>query len=79
MPPAPELSVVIPVYGSATILPALAERLEGALAPALGMGNFEVVLVHDNGPDNAWEVIRSLSATRPWLSRPVSIRPNTFV
>lgn len=75
MPPAPELSVVIPVYGSATILPALAERLEGALAPALGMGNFEVVLVHDNGPDNAWEVIRSLSATRPWL-RGLDLRRN---
>lgn len=72
---APELSVVIPVYGSATILPSLADRLEGALVPALGVGNFEVVLVHDNGPDNAWEVIRSLSATRPWL-RGLDLRRN---
>jgi undecaprenyl-phosphate 4-deoxy-4-formamido-L-arabinose transferase len=75
MPRPPELSVVIPVYGSATILPALAERLEDALTPALGAGNFEVVLVHDNGPDNAWEVIRALSATRPWL-RGLDLRRN---
>ena len=72
---APELSVVIPVYGSASILPALAQRLEAALSPTLGAGNYEVVLVHDNGPDNAWDVIGSLSATRPWL-RGLDLRRN---
>ena len=75
MRPAPELSVVIPVYGSSTILPALAQRLEAALSPAFGTGNYEVVLVHDCGPDDAWEVIRSLSATRPWL-RGLDLRRN---
>ena len=72
---APELSVVIPVYGSASILPALAQRLEAALSPTPGAGNYEVVLVHDNGPDNAWDVIGSLSATRPWL-RGLDLRRN---
>lgn len=75
MRPAPDLSVVIPVYGSASILPALAQRLEAALSPALGAGNYEVVLVHDKGPDNAWEVIASLSETRPWL-RGLDLRRN---
>ena len=72
---APELSVVIPVYGSASILPMLAQRLEAALSPTQGAGNYEVVLVHDNGPDNAWDVIGSLSATRPWL-RGLDLRRN---
>lgn len=72
---APELSVVIPVYGSAAILPALAERLEAALGPALGPERYEVVLVHDCGPDDAWQVIESLAASRPWL-RGLDLRRN---
>lgn len=72
---APETSVVIPVYGSANILPALADRLETSLTEGLGAGNFEVILVHDCGPDNSWEVIRSLAASRPWL-RGIDLRRN---
>lgn len=75
MRPTPELSVVIPVYGSASILPALAERLEAALAPTLGADGYEVVLVHDCGPDNAWEVIQALASARPWL-RGLDLRRN---
>lgn len=63
----PELSIVIPVYGSASILPSLVARLEEVLVPELGVDGFEVVLVHDAGPDNAWHVIRDEARTRPWL------------
>ena len=76
MNPTLELSVIIPVYGSASILPALADRLEASLSPALGAGTFEVILVHDCGPDDAWAVIESLAATRPWL-RGLNLRRNT--
>lgn len=62
----PELSVVIPVYGSASILPRLVERLEGSLTEARLRG-FEVILVHDAGPDDAWSVITRLAQSRPWL------------
>lgn len=62
-----ELSVVIPVYGSANILPNLVARLQTFLDPYVGPGNYEVVLVHDCGPDNAWQVIRSLAEDRSWL------------
>jgi undecaprenyl-phosphate 4-deoxy-4-formamido-L-arabinose transferase len=62
-----DLSVVIPVYGSAPILPALVARLEQALRPLAGAQGFEVLLVHDHGPDNAWDVIVALAAERPWL------------
>ncbi len=71
----PAVSVVIPVYGSATILPKLAERLEKSLCACVGAGAFEVVLVHDRGPDNAWTVIEALGQSRPWL-RAIELRKN---
>lgn len=74
-PNAPEVSVVIPVYGSAPILPEVVEQLELALSSNPGAGKFEVVLVHDCGPDHAWSVIESLAASRPWL-RGVELRRN---
>lgn len=71
----PEISVVIPVYGSARILPALADRLHAALSTTTRAGAFEVVLVHDHGPDDAWQVIQDLGRTRPWL-KGVNLRRN---
>jgi len=50
------LSIVVPVYGSAPILPRLIE----AIAASLGNERYEVILVHDCGPDNAWSVIQTL-------------------
>lgn len=71
----PEISVVIPVYGSARILPALADLLQAALSATTRAGGFEVVLVHDHGPDDAWQVIQELARTRPWL-KGVNLRRN---
>jgi glycosyltransferase involved in cell wall biosynthesis len=71
----PEISVVIPVYASARILPALADRLHAALSATARTGGFEVVLVHDHGPDDAWQVIQELARTRPWL-KGVNLRRN---
>lgn len=70
-----ELSVVIPVYGSATILPNLVRQLGEVLVPALGETSFEVILVHDDGPDDAWSVICELSNLFTWL-RGVDLRRN---
>lgn len=61
------ISVVVPVYGSAPILPALVARLQSTLTALQPDGKFEVILVHDHGPDDAWAVIQQLAATRPWL------------
>lgn len=71
----PELSIVIPVYGSATILPNLVRRLGEVLVPALGEDGFEVILVHDAGPDDAWSVIRAQAQNHSWL-RGVDLRRN---
>jgi len=55
---APHLSVVIPVYRSATILPRLHARLTRALE-ALGHP-FEIVYVDDASPDDAWRTLVTL-------------------
>lgn len=70
-----ELSVVIPVYGSAGILPDLLGRLEQVLIPTLGADCFEVILVHDCGPDDAWSVIADEATRLPWL-RGIDLRRN---
>lgn len=69
-----EISVVVPVYGSAGILPSLVGRLESCLK-SYPTDGFEVILVHDHGPDNAWQVICALAADRPWL-KGVNLRRN---
>jgi len=72
-----ELSVVIPVYGSAAILPELVRQLDDAIGEKMGLrGRFEIVLVDDCGPGNSWEVIRSLAAERPHL-KGVALRTNS--
>lgn len=57
------VSVVVPVYGSAGLLSALAERLEAAL-DRIG-SPWEVVLVVDGSPDDSWARIVELSRCDP--------------
>ena len=61
----PELSVVVPVYGSAPILPELVRRL----APELSRiaSNYELILVNDSSPDRSWTVIEQLQAEHRWI------------
>lgn len=73
---APRLSVVIPVYGSAPILPELVRQIHDALTSGLPPGTaFEVVLVNDCGPGDSWSVIRSLAAEKPYL-KGIALRKN---
>ena len=50
----PEISVVIPVYGSEQGLPELHRRLTAALDELVGE-RFEVVYVDDASPDGSWD------------------------
>jgi len=59
------ISVVVPVYRSARILPKLVERLAPVLAAEARA--YELVLVDDNSPDDSWRVIGELAATHPWV------------
>jgi glycosyltransferase involved in cell wall biosynthesis len=57
------LSVVVPVFNSASTLPELVERLEAALDT--GHATYEIVLVNDGSVDASWSEIKRLSTTRP--------------
>lgn len=61
----PAVSIVSPVYGCKGCLEELVDRVSAAMV-ATGHA-FEVVLVDDASPDNAWARIRELAASRPWL------------
>jgi polyisoprenyl-phosphate glycosyltransferase len=73
---APKLSVVIPVYGSARILPELVRQLGDALGARMGLeGRFEIVLVDDCGPGGTWPVIASLASDFQYV-KGVALRKN---
>lgn len=68
-----QVSVVIPVYRSAEILPALAAEL--AVELDRGFASYEVILVDDCSPDGSWRVIQGLCERYPFL-RGLSLRKN---
>jgi glycosyltransferase involved in cell wall biosynthesis len=71
-----KLSVVIPVYGSAAILPELVRQIHDALTARLfSEDEFEIVLVNDCGPDDSWTVIRELAVGRSYL-KAIGLRKN---
>lgn len=57
------VSVVIPVYESARILPALLTRV-AAVLDGLG-GEWEIILVNDGSRDESWKTIQAACAGRP--------------
>ena len=74
--PSIALSVVIPVYGSESVLPELVARLKSVLDNVDTVKNsYEVIFVCDLSPDNSWSVIKSLSREYSWVSG-ISLRIN---
>ena len=59
------LSVVIPLYNSARILPHLLDRLEAVL-PEIAR-EYEIILVNDGSGDDTWARVRKQVFTRPHL------------
>ena len=72
--PAPELSVVIPVYNEEAGLGALFDRLYPAL-DALGM-SYEVVFVNDGSRDRSAALLRQQWERRPEVTRVVLFNAN---
>lgn len=71
-----ELSVVIPVYGSAKILPELVRQLQEVMATQLNLNEgYEIVLVNDCGPGDSWSVLRELAGTYPFV-KAIALRKN---
>ena len=58
-----ELSVVIPVYCCARCLEPLYERLVATITPLTP--DFEIVMVNDASPDDAWAVMQGLATRDP--------------
>jgi len=61
----PKISVVVPVYNSAGILPRLVMELEAALAKC--SAEFELILVNDASPDQSWTAIADLARNYSWV------------
>jgi glycosyltransferase involved in cell wall biosynthesis len=61
----PSLSIVVPVYNSAEILPALTDRLTAVLDSTGGA--YEILLVNDGSGDASWDCITRLCAGNPHL------------
>jgi len=59
------ISVIVPVYNSETILPELVSRLQKVL-DSLTNG-FELILVNDGSRDHSWEVIYRLAQEHLWV------------
>ncbi len=61
MKKSPYLSVVIPVYGCAQTVEELYHRLVKTLSEITD--DFEIVMVNDHSPDNAWDIIMKLGTS----------------
>ncbi|MEW6268674.1 MAG: glycosyltransferase family 2 protein [Thermodesulfobacteriota bacterium] len=59
------VSVVVPVYDSATILPQLVERLAPVLRGAAR--EYELILVNDGSRDASWAAIEDLARAHAWV------------
>lgn len=54
-----QISIVVPVYGCSSCLEKLYERLVTTLTKITK--DFEIIMVNDASPDNAWETIKELA------------------
>jgi undecaprenyl-phosphate 4-deoxy-4-formamido-L-arabinose transferase len=59
------VSVVVPVYNSAGMLPRLVKELEAVLLAC--SSGFELILVNDASPDQSWNVITELAKEHSWI------------
>jgi glycosyltransferase involved in cell wall biosynthesis len=60
-----KISVVVPVYNSAAVLPRLVKELEAVLAKC--STGFELILVNDASPDQSWQAISDLAREHAWV------------
>jgi glycosyltransferase involved in cell wall biosynthesis len=69
-PAGPDVSIVIPVYRSASTLPELVVRMTEVLSAY--PQTYEIVLIDDGSPDHSWEVVSALQ--QKYAERIVAIR-----
>jgi glycosyltransferase involved in cell wall biosynthesis len=64
-PKLPQISVVVPVYNSAIVLPRLVTELEKVLAVCTK--GYELILVNDASSDQSWQTITDLATRFAWV------------
>src|SRR5512145_219935 len=69
------LSIVVPVYRSARILPKLMEVIADEMKKEDLTGRFELILVNDCSPDDSWRVIRKLAEANSFI-KGITLRRN---
>jgi polyisoprenyl-phosphate glycosyltransferase len=69
------LSIVVPVYRSAPILPHLVQQIYEEMCKQGLAEKFELILVNDSSPDNSWQVISDLASTHSFI-KGISLRRN---
>lgn len=70
-----ELSIIIPVYKSASILSELIKQIENALMQT-PLKHYEVILINDCSPDNSWQIIEELCERYSFV-KGINLRKNT--
>jgi len=70
-----QLSIVIPVYRSLSILSKLVETIHAEMVKENLSDRFELILVNDDSPDHCWHLIRELAEKHPFV-KGISLRRN---
>jgi undecaprenyl-phosphate 4-deoxy-4-formamido-L-arabinose transferase len=70
-----DLSIVVPVYNSAQLVPELVRRIADALAGHKAIASYEVILVNDCSRDASWQAIAQ-ACERHAAVRGVDLRAN---
>jgi undecaprenyl-phosphate 4-deoxy-4-formamido-L-arabinose transferase len=66
------ISIIIPVYNGEKTLPILIASIKENLISQ----EYEIILIHDCGKDNSWEVIKSLKNENPNLIQAIKLSRN---
>jgi glycosyltransferase involved in cell wall biosynthesis len=61
----PSVSIVVPVFNSASSLDELCRRIESTMDSADGVASWELILVNDGSRDASWDRVEALSDDHP--------------
>ncbi len=70
-----QLSIVVPVFRSESILPRLVEAIQTEMINENLADQFELILVNDSSPDNSWDIIKELADKHAFI-KGISLRRN---